>query len=94
MFRPNKKHLQTAFITSVDQLSPKRQRRLKESWAGVFYRQFFRRLDEEPFAVLYSDVPSRPNIPVNVLVSLEVLKAGFGWSDKEAHDGVCRATGQ
>ncbi|MCK4816055.1 hypothetical protein KA005_09805, partial [bacterium] len=45
MFRPNKKHLQTAIFTSVDQLSPKRQRRLKESWAGTFYREFFCRLD-------------------------------------------------
>lgn len=30
--------------------------------------------------------PSRPNIPVNVLVGLDVPKAGFGWSDEEAHD--------
>jgi len=86
MFRSNKKHLQSAIFTSVDQLSAKHQRRLKESWAGVFYREFFRCLDEEPFAVLYSDIPSRPNIPVNVLVGFEVLKAGFGWSDEEAHD--------
>ena len=86
MFRPNKQHLQTAIFTSVDQLSSKRQRRLKESWAGIFYREFFCRLKEEPFAVLYSDVPSRPNIPVNVLVGMEVLKAGFGWSDEEVHD--------
>ena len=86
MFRPNKKHLQTAIFTSVDQLSPKRQQRLQESWAGVFYREFFCRLKEEPFAVLYSDVPSRPNIPVNVLIGMEVLKAGFGWSDEEAND--------
>jgi len=35
---------------------------------------------------LYSEEPSRPNTPVNVLVSMEVLKAGFGWSDEEAHD--------
>jgi hypothetical protein len=86
MFRANKKHMQSAIFTSVDQFSAKQQRRLKESWAGVFYREFFRSLEEEPFAVLYSDKPSRPNIPVNVLVSLEVLKAGFGWSDEEAHD--------
>jgi hypothetical protein len=89
MFRPNKKHLQSAIFTSVDQLSPKLQKRLKESWAEVFYKEFFRRLDEEPFAVLYSDIPSRPNIPVNVLVGFEVLKAGFGWSDEELYDAFC-----
>jgi len=86
MFIQNKGHLQSAIFTSVDQLSEKQQRRLKESWAGVFYQELFCRLDEEPFAILYSDKPSRPNIPVNVLVGLEVLRAGFGWSDEEAHD--------
>lgn len=43
-------------------------------------------MDEEPFAVLYADIPSRPNTPVNVLVGLEYLKAGFGWSDKEMYE--------
>lgn len=52
----------------------------------MFYREFFCRLKEEPFAVLYADCPSRPNVPVNVLVGLEALKAGFGWSDEELHD--------
>jgi hypothetical protein len=31
-------------------------------------------------------MPSRPNYPVNVLVGLEYLKAGFGWSDKEMYE--------
>jgi len=89
MFRPNKKHLQSAIFTSVDQLSPKLQKRLKESWAEVFYKEFFSRLEEDPFVVLYSEIPSRPNIPVNVLVGFEVLKAGFGWSDEELYDAFC-----
>jgi len=73
MFRSIKKHPQSAIFTSVDQLSPKLLKRLKDSWAEAFSR-----LDEEPFAVLNSDIPPRPNIPVNVLVGFEVLKAGFG----------------
>ena len=32
------------------------------------------------------DIPSRPNVPVNVLVSLDALKAGHGWSDEELYD--------
>ena len=44
------------------------------------------RLHEEPFAVLYATVDSRPNTPVNVLVGLDVLKAGFGWCDEELID--------
>ena len=41
------------------------------------------------FAVLYSTVDSRPNVPVNVLVSLDTLKGGFGWSDDELYDKFC-----
>jgi hypothetical protein len=62
---------------------------LESSWAGAFYRQVFVRLDEEPFAVLYSAEASRPNIPINVLVGLETLKAGFGWSDEEMYENFC-----
>src|SRR5450756_943836 len=39
--------------------------------------------------VLYADCPSRPNYPVNVLVGLEYLKAGNGWSDEEMYDAFC-----
>ncbi len=86
MFRPNQKHLQSSLFGDVSNLTPKARKRLEESWAGAFYREFFFRLDESPFAVLFSDQASRPNIPVNVLVSLETLKAGSGWSDEEMHD--------
>jgi hypothetical protein len=86
MFRKNKRHLQPLLISSVSQLSAKHRQRLDDSWAGEFYREFFCRLKEEPFAALYADVPSRPNIPVNVLVGLETLKAGYGWSDEELYD--------
>ena len=86
MYRANQEHLQAPLISDLDHLSEKARRRLEESWAGAFYREFFCRLDERPFAVLYSDVASRPNVPINVLMGLETLKAGFGWSDQEMHD--------
>ena len=86
MFRKNKKHLQPSLISNVNQLPEGQRERLEQSWAGVFYREVFSRLDEMPFAVLYSDVPSRPNVAINVLVGLEYLKSGFGWSDEELYD--------
>lgn len=86
MFRKNKHHLQPLLISTVNELPEKQRQRLQDSWAGVFYREFFCRLKEEPFAVLYATKPSRPNVPVNILVGLETLKAGFGWSDEELHD--------
>jgi hypothetical protein len=85
MFKKNKHHLQPVLISSVNELPAEMRQHLEVSWAGVFYREFFCRLDEEAFAVLYADIPSRPNVPVNVLVGLEYLKAGFGWSDEEMY---------
>ncbi len=86
MYKPNKRHLQPPLISNIHDLPTKHQERLEQSWAGQFYREFFSRLNEEAFAVLYADCPSRPNIPVNVLVGLETLKSGFGWSDEELYD--------
>ncbi len=78
--------MQPLLISHVNDLPDKHRQRLEASWAGAFYREYFCRLKEEPFAVLYADIPSRPNTAVNVLVGLETLKAGFGWSDEELYD--------
>lgn len=86
MYKPNKKHLQPLLISNVNDLPDKHRQRLDTSWAGSFYREYFCRLKEDLFSVLYADIPSRPNIPVNVLIGLETLKAGFGWSDEELYD--------
>ncbi|MFZ3151066.1 MAG: transposase [Anaerolineaceae bacterium] len=86
MFKENHRHFQLPLTSNVDELPPKLRKRLDTSWSGAFYREFFCRLDETPFAILYADCPSRPNIPVNVLVGLEYLKAGNGWTDEEMFD--------
>ena len=86
MFKKNTQHLQLSWISNINDLPEKQRQRLEESWAGTFYPEFFSRIDEGAFAVLYADIPSRPNVPVNVLVGLDTLKAGFGWSDEEMHD--------
>ncbi len=86
MFKKNQGHKQLAWISNVNDLPEKQRKRLEASWAGAFYREFFCRIDESAFAVLYANIPSRPNVAVNVLVGLEALKAGFGWSDEELHD--------
>ena len=89
MFKKNDQHLQQPLFSSLNSLPPKQRTRLRESWAGTFYKEVFCRLPEETLAILYSDQPSRPNIPVNVLMGLEILKAGFGWSDEEMYDNFC-----
>ncbi|MCS7179112.1 MAG: hypothetical protein RML46_06845 [Anaerolineae bacterium] len=83
MFRKNTRHLQIPLTSPVDELPEPMQERLKNFWAETFYREFSCRLDEAPFAVLYADTPSRPNVPVNVRVALEFLKAANGWTDED-----------
>jgi hypothetical protein len=86
MFRKNDEHRQPPLLSPVRALPEKQRQRLERSWADVFYHDFFSRLDETIFAVVYSEEASRPNIPVNVMVALEFLKAGHGWSDEEMYD--------
>jgi hypothetical protein len=83
MFRKNEQHRQRPLFSTLADLPAKPRERLENSWAATFYGEFFSRINEDIFAVLYSDQASRPNIPVNVLVGLAALKAGFGWSDAE-----------
>ncbi len=89
MFKKNTKHLQPALISAASELPEKQLKLLKGSWASAFYHEFFCRINEEIFSILYSSEPSRPNIPVNVMVGLEVMKAGFGWNDAELYENYC-----
>lgn len=86
MFRKNTDHLQTEFFNSVETLPEKEKKRLETSWAQSFYTELFCRIDEAPFAKLYSETLSRPNTPVNILAGIEILKAGYGWSDEELYE--------
>ena len=88
MFRENYQHLQRGMFDGFLQLPEKAQKRLEASWAQTFYREILCRINEASFAILYSDEPSRPNSPINILVGAEILKAGFGWSDEELYDHI------
>ena len=87
MARKNQRHQQPYLISRRgSDLPEKLRKRLDDSWAGVFYRETLCRLDESPLAAVYANTPSRPNLPVNVFVALESLKADYGWSDEELYD--------
>ena len=73
-------------FTAVDQLPETARKNLERSWAHVFYHEFFCKLDETVFSVLYSEKYSRPNTPINILVGFETLKSGFGLSDERLYD--------
>ena len=65
MYRANQRHLQPFLISNITDLPATKRKRLEQSWAHTFYREFFCRINEDAFAVLYVDYPSRPNVPIN-----------------------------
>jgi len=86
MFKTNARKVQPYLISNVNDLPEKQRKLLESSWSGTFFREFFSRIDEQIFAKMYADFPSRPNAPINELVSLEFLKDGNGWTDEEMYN--------
>ena len=57
---------------------------LEKSWAQAFSKHIFTRINEHIFAPLYSEkMNSRPNAPINVLVSALILKDFTSLTDEE-----------
>lgn len=56
---------------------------LQKSWAEDFYKNIFLKVNEDRFSVLYSDVYSRPNKPVNILICLLILKELHSLTDEQ-----------
>lgn len=86
MYKKNKCAQQPLLLSDVNDLPERSHQYLKNSWADTFRREVFLRIPEDRFAVLYDPDPSRPNVPVNVLVGLDILKEGRGWSDEELYE--------
>lgn len=69
MFRKNTTHLQETLFGFRADLQEKQQHELDKSEESKFYEIIFCNIDEEDFECLYSETDSRPNAPVNALVS-------------------------
>ena len=78
---------QLTIMDSCLSLSARQKRFMENSWAVYFSENIFPAIDEEPFAVLYSNKASRPNTPVNVIIGALLLKEFHGLSD----DGILNA---
>jgi hypothetical protein len=83
MFRKNDEHFQEQLFTHYETMKPGIARLLEKTWAPIFYEQVFCKIREEIFAPLYSIDNGRPNFPVNILASLEIIKHIFNYTDKE-----------
>ncbi len=74
MFKPNTEHSQTNIFGFSNFISANMLKELRESEQQKFYELIFCNIKEEDFACLYSDVDSRPNTPINCMVSALLLQ--------------------
>jgi len=88
MFRENRAHLQATFFDIERELSESKRKKLKGSEEYSFYRLVFCKIKEEDFAVLYSEIGSRPNAPVNSLISSIILTHRKGWTIERLLDQI------
>lgn len=82
------KNQQITLSDSIFQLTDREKKFLDKSWAKVFAEKIFPAINEEDFAVLYSNKASRPNTPVNVIVGSLILKESLGVTDDEMVEGL------
>jgi hypothetical protein len=83
MFRKNERHQQKDLFSFHESLPESYQKLLKESEEYKFYELIFCNIDEDIFKILYSEVESRPNAPVNSMVATLILKERYDWSYSE-----------
>ena len=66
---------QISFDDSTFGMSDRERRFLQKSWSEAFSKHIFPKINEDRFAVLYSDNPaSRSNTPVNIIIGMFILK--------------------
>lgn len=85
MFKPNNQPQLFNFDLDLSQKQRDLLNNTKESW---FFKLIFCNIKEQDFKPLYSDKSSRPNTPVNVLVSALILKELKHLSFEELLEGV------
>lgn len=83
MFRKNENYKQFALFDLTNRLSDKKNKMLVNSIEHSFLNNIFSKINENDFKVLYSNIKSRPNVPVNQLVGSLILKHLFNWTYEE-----------
>jgi hypothetical protein len=87
-FKPNVNQ-QAAFYNPVYGLTEREKRFLKKSWAEEFANTVLPAINEERFAVLYSEnSATRPNTPVNIVIGALLIKELMGLTDEELFEHI------
>lgn len=88
MYRPNTSHQQRDIFGVETYLPKKKLDKLKASKEYTFYQLIFCNINEDLFSVLYSDKKSRPNAPINAMVSALVLMQQKGWTYEQLFNSI------
>jgi len=83
MFAEHINHRKNTLFGITTFLPEHTRKTIEKSWAVTFYDEVFCKINENDFALMYSQVKSRPNTPVNILLSLEILKGIYNLTDLE-----------
>ena len=83
MFAFNAAHEQTNMFGFSDQLSPLMHEEIRTSEEQLIHKMIFLQIKEDAFRCLYSDGYSRPNAPINSMVTAILLKHRRNWTYEE-----------
>ncbi len=86
MFVKNSSHNKLPLIDFTYHMPKRTKERFNKGWAPKFYQLVFSNISQEKFSPLYSIRPRKPNFPVNILASLEIIKAFFNYTNLEVLD--------
>lgn len=54
-----------------------------QAWHNLFRKEVYGRINESDYKVLFSESMGAPNVSIRTMVSMMILKEGFGWSDNQ-----------
>lgn len=86
MFKTNNQPELFTFETQL--LDNEQQKALEKTPEKVFYNIIFSHIKESDYKVLFSENGSRPNAPINVLISALILKERKSWSYDELMSSI------
>ena len=88
MFRESQVSNQFSMKSSFFWMKEEHRQLLADGWAGCFRKNITEMIDEVPYAVLYSNLPSRPNAPIRVVIGMMLIESLFQMSESEVRLGT------
>lgn len=90
-FRPNPTSFQQlSLFDGYRMLSDKKRHMLEDSRAPIFREEIYAKIDEEPYRQLFEEEGSvsRPNFPINTVISAAILKKMFDMSETALFESI------